>query len=127
MKRLLIVTIVLVMLASCTMWGWSQETRYIYELNGYDWLQWDYVEKAQYVRGFYAAHSAVRWRMEIRAEGNGGEVSNEQAKWLDEWFAFWLKVDGMIDRVDQYYLREANREAYIIDVVYLISNKDYWD
>jgi len=125
MKRLLFAIIVIVMLIGCAQWGWVQE--YIEEQDGHNWLRWSYIEKAQYVRGFYAAHVAVSHRMIFRSTDNDQKISEEQAEWLDEWFYFWLKVDEMVSRVDSYYYSYKNRDAYIIDVLYLIANKDYWN
>jgi uncharacterized lipoprotein YehR (DUF1307 family) len=125
MKRLLFAIIVIVMLVGCAQWGWVQE--YIEDQDGHNWVKWTYIEKAQYVRGFYAAHSAMRNRMIFSAMERNEKVSQEQSEWLDEWFYFWLKVDEMVDRVDNYYLSYKNREAHIIDVMYLVANKDYWN
>lgn len=105
--------------------GFSQE--YVEELDGFDWVNWSVQQRQSYIQGFLSAYSSVIIRYYDEAEMEGRIVSEEEYRFVEEYFLFNVNIGQIFERVDSFYSSYDNRRYPVIQVILLAGGKDYWN
>lgn len=98
---------------------------YIEDMDGFDWVQMTWGERAAYVQGFYAAYSSLAERSVMEA-GGYDMLTEEDMSFIDEYFFIDITVGEMVQRLTEFYSDYNNRKYPLYVVLMTYAGKDYW-
>lgn len=121
MNRLFICAIILFLISVPV---FSQEQgKGLLELNGNDWLQWDWQQKFMFINGFVLAQAALS----VAIVDDLVEVSEEDKQKIIN-FLFLEKNTGNITANVEYFYKMSGRlDLTIWNVIYMVYDKDWWN
>lgn len=93
------------------------------ELDGFDWLLFEDIDRTMYIVGFMSAYSSV-WEMMWNRIGN---PTAEEEDSLERMFNLPITVGDLSDRVSDFYAEYDNRDTLIYHAILIAVGKDWWN
>lgn len=123
MKKLLVLIIALGFLSNL------QAQKSIDELDGYDWMGWDFNHKAYFVQGFFSAQCEMMSMIYELAEAAGGsetQIAELMERASDRYF-YTESISVMVEKMDTYYASPSNRKYVLYKTIPYLAGKNWWN
>jgi hypothetical protein len=99
----------------------ADQSKYVEQNNGFDWMNLTYREKVWFVIGYWQAEAAVKEMIFDEWDEQDYEPTQADFDHLDEMFYTAGTVGDLVAEIDRYYEIYNNREFPIWQVIMMIK------
>lgn len=99
------------------------------QLNGFDWMGWDYNHKAYYVQGFFGAQCEMMemiWDLASAAGGSEEQLNSLMNRASDR-YLYTETISVMVEKMDAYYASPSVRKYNLHKTIPYLAGKNWWN